>query len=65
MNDNPQAQYAFGLRYVRQKKIYSVLSSRNRDCSNVEHFEDVPVELLPDMLQSIQRYSHYQMGDQT
>jgi len=46
--------------YVRQKKIYSILSSRNRDCSNVDHFdEDMSVELLPDMLTSIQRCSNY------
>ena len=35
-------------KYVRQKKIYSILSSRNSDCSNVDHFdEDMPIELLP------------------
>ena len=63
MNDNPQAQLRLHPHYIRQKKIYTVLSSRNRDCSNVGHFEDVPVELLPDMSQSIQRYSHYRVGD--
>jgi len=46
--------------YVRQKKIYSILSLRNMFSSNVDHFdEDMPVELLPDMLHSIQRYSNY------
>jgi len=47
-------------RYVRQKKIYTVLSSRNRSLSNVDHFsDDMPVELLPDMLSTIQVYSDY------
>lgn len=47
-------------KYVRQKKIYSILSSRNRDCSNVDHFdEEMAVELMPDMLTSIQRYCKY------
>ena len=63
MNYNPNTQYTLDFRYVREKKIYSVLSSRNRDCSNVKHFEDVPVELLPNMLHSIQKYSTYQDGD--
>ena len=46
--------------YVRQKKIYYILSARNRSLSNVDHFdEDMPVELLPDMLMSIQKYAHY------
>ena len=48
---------------VRQKKIYSVLSSRNRECSNVQSMDDVPVEFLPDMLVSIQQYSEYHIGD--
>ena len=47
---------------VRQKKIYSILSSRNRSCSNADHFEDVPVEFLPDMLSSIQQYSNYHVS---
>ena len=46
--------------YVRQRKIYSILSARNRSSSNVEHFDDdMPVELLPDMLASIQKYAGY------
>jgi len=64
MNDNPQSQVHLASYYVRQKKIYSVLSKRNRELSNVGHFEDVPVEILPNMLHSIQRYSHYRVGDQ-
>ena len=64
MNYNPQSEYNLNSRYVRQKKIYAVLSSRNRDCSNVGNFDDdMPVELLPDMLHSIQKYSNYRDGD--
>jgi len=45
---------------VRQKKIYHVISSRNRSMSNVDHFDDdMPIELLPDMLHSIQKYADY------
>ena len=45
---------------VRQKKIYSILSTRNKDCSNVDHFDDdMPVELLPDLLTCIQKYADY------
>jgi len=44
---------------VRQMKIYSLLSLRNNTCSNVQHFDDIPVKLLPDMLSSIQKYSKY------
>lgn len=50
--------------YVRDKKIYSVLSSQNRECSNVGHFDDIPVELLPNMLSTIQQYSEYHIHDQ-
>ena len=50
--------------FVRQKKIYTILSSRNKECSNVDHFdEDMPVELLPDVLTSIQRYSKYYQAE--
>lgn len=48
---------------MRQKKIYSVLSSRNRELSNVEHFENIHVKLLPNMLNSIQNYSNYHEDD--
>ena len=44
---------------VRQKKIYVILSHRNRECLNAEHFDEFPVEILPDMLHSIQEYSNY------
>jgi len=44
----------------RHKKIYSILSDRNTWRSNVDHFDDdMPVELLPDMLTAIQKYSTY------
>ena len=62
MNGNRSCETIFGSKFVRQKKIYSVLSLRNRDFSNVKHFEDVPVETLPYMLQSIQEYSNYRDG---
>ena len=48
---------------VRQKKVYRIISSRNRKCSNVKHFDGVPVELLPEILTSIQQYSEYHLGD--
>jgi len=49
---------------VRQKKIYSILSSRNRGGSNVDYFdEDMPVELLPNMLRSIQKYANYHIPE--
>ena len=57
------SDYCFAPMYVRQKKIYTVLSSRNRGCTNVGHFNDVPVELLPDILSSIERYSEYHIHD--
>ena len=59
MTGDRNGTVAYTPKSVRQKKIYSVLSSRNRDCSNVKHFEDVPVEILSDMLHSFQSYSNY------
>jgi len=59
MNGNRKGSVSFGSKCVRQKKIYSILSTRNRDCSNVKHFEKVPVEILPNMLHSIQKCSSY------
>ena len=59
MNGNLAFDQTFNERSARQKKVYSVLSSRNRNCSNVGHFDDIPVELLPDMLSTIQQYSEY------
>ena len=63
MNGNYWCTKAFAPHFVRQKKLYSVLSSRNRDCSNVGNFDDdMPVELLPHMLHSIHRFSNYYDG---
>lgn len=59
MNGNRNLTKAFGSKRVRRKKIYSVLSSRNRDNSNVRHFEGIPVEILPNMLHSVWKYSKY------
>ena len=56
---NGNSDYHFDSLYVRRKKVYSVLSTRNRLRSNVGHFDDVPVEVLPDMLSTIQQYSKY------
>ncbi|KAL9183112.1 hypothetical protein ACHAXT_004899 [Thalassiosira profunda] len=49
---------------LRASKVYAVLASRNRENSNVQHFADTPVEVLPDMLQSIQSYSRYWSSDE-
>ena len=69
MNGNAEVEHSlkalFDPVFVRQKKIYSILSSRNRTCSNVEHFEDIPIELLPYMLCSVQRYANYHIPDNT
>ena len=48
---------------LRPKKIYSVLSSRNKESSTVNYLDDVPVEFLPEMLGSIQQYSEYHLQD--
>ena len=49
-------------KWVKHKKIYSILSSRNRNSINVEHLEDVPVELLPNILSSVEYMSDYHVG---
>ena len=41
MNGGENYSLAFIPIFVRQKKIYSVLSSKNRDCSNVDQFDGV------------------------
>ena len=63
MNADTDSSFTRIPTFVRQKKIYSVLSLRNRNCSNVGHFDDVPVEFLPDMLCTIQQYSEYHTGN--
>ena len=65
MNGRHDSEHDFDERKVREKKVYSVLSSRNRNCTNVGHFDDVPVELLPDMLKCIQQYSNYHIEEDT
>lgn len=41
----------------RGAKIYSVLSSRNRECSNARHLgDDFQTEFIPHMLESVQIY---------
>ena len=46
--------------FVREKKIYSILSQRNKNSSNVDHFDDdMPVELLPVVLATIQKFANY------
>jgi len=42
----------------RGKKIYRLLSSRNQTMSNVQHFGDIDVKLLPNMLEAVQKYSN-------
>jgi hypothetical protein len=65
INGDDESESPFDRKAVRQKKIYSILSVRNRKCSNsnVLYFSDVPVEFLPDMLISIQQYSRYYSGN--
>ncbi|KAK1739049.1 leucine-rich repeat protein [Skeletonema marinoi] len=38
-------------------KIYSILSSRNETMSNVQHFSDIDVKILPIMLEAVQTYA--------
>lgn len=69
MNGGPELHLPFDEPYntlfVRQKKVYSILSDRNQSCSNVNYFEDVPVEFLPEILVSIQQYSNYHVPENT
>lgn len=49
----------------RSYKIYSMLASRNRERSNVEHLHSecaVSIQLLPDILVSVQSYNEYHIG---
>eukprot|EP01083_Nonionella_stella_P197816 726949_1 len=52
-------------RATRAKKLYSILSTRNKTNSNVQYFDKLPIELLPDMLESIKKYSGYHFGEKT
>eukprot|EP00984_Skeletonema_dohrnii_P022832 scaffold11933_cov117-Skeletonema_dohrnii-CCMP3373.AAC.4 len=38
-------------------KIYSILSTRNEMMSNVQHFSDIDVKILPIMLEAVQTYA--------
>ncbi len=42
----------------RARKIYALLSSRNETMSNVQHFGDIDVKLLPNILETVQKYSN-------
>ena len=41
----------------RCEKIYDLLFSRHRTMSNVQHFSNVDVKLLPNMLEAVQKYA--------
>jgi len=63
INGDSESKDWYHSKFVRHKKIYTILSERNKDDSNVKHFEDIPVELLPHMIRSIHRYSNYYHTD--
>eukprot|EP00579_Thalassiosira_antarctica_P003598 CAMPEP_0201904696 /NCGR_PEP_ID=MMETSP0902-20130614/56131_1 /ASSEMBLY_ACC=CAM_ASM_000551 /TAXON_ID=420261 /ORGANISM="Thalassiosira antarctica, Strain CCMP982" /LENGTH=264 /DNA_ID=CAMNT_0048438791 /DNA_START=83 /DNA_END=878 /DNA_ORIENTATION=+ len=63
INGETESGDLFEPKALRGKKIYSVLSSRNRECSNVHYLEGAPVEFLPDMFGAIQQYSEYHLQD--
>ena len=50
----------------RGRKIYALLSQRNKGEaeSNVQHFADIDVKILPYMLASVQRYAQTVMEDE-
>eukprot|EP00984_Skeletonema_dohrnii_P036383 scaffold37292_cov155-Skeletonema_dohrnii-CCMP3373.AAC.1 len=41
----------------RGRKIYSILSNRNETMSNVQHFGDIDVKILPNILEAVQKYA--------
>ena len=41
----------------RARKIYNILSLRNKSLSNVQHFDGIDVKILPNMVEAVQRYS--------
>jgi hypothetical protein len=45
----------------RGHKIYKLLSSRNNSVSNVEHFDDIDVTLLPQIVEAVQKYANMSM----
>ena len=42
----------------KARKIYALLSSRNKTMSNVQHFSDIDLKILPNMLAAAQKYSN-------
>ncbi|KAL7454337.1 hypothetical protein ACHAWC_006938 [Mediolabrus comicus] len=41
----------------RAQKIYNLLYSRNKSLTNVQHFDGIDVQILPNMVEAVQRYS--------
>lgn len=41
----------------RQRKIYNILARRHMDMCNVQHFDDIDINLLPEILAAVQRYA--------
>jgi hypothetical protein len=41
----------------RQRKIYNILASRNKRMSNAQYFDDIDINLLPEILAAVQRYA--------
>lgn len=41
----------------RQRKIYNILARRHLEMSNVQHFDDIDIKQLPDILAAVQRYA--------
>eukprot|EP00986_Skeletonema_menzelii_P009194 scaffold4123_cov145-Skeletonema_menzelii.AAC.3 len=40
----------------RQRKIYNILARRHLEMCNVQHFDDIGINLLPDILAAVQYY---------
>jgi Leucine-rich repeat (LRR) protein len=53
--------------FNRSRKIYRLLSERNKSISmsNVQHFDDIDVKMLPSMLKAFQRYASVAHLDDT
>lgn len=45
----------------RGRKIYELLSSRHESVSNVQHFGDIDVNVLPHMVEAMQKFSSFQV----
>ncbi len=46
----------------RGRKIYKLLSSRHESMSNVQHFGGIDVNVLPHMVEAVQKYASCQVG---